>query len=114
MAARQQGGQYRRQDTTVLVLTASAHDQPHPQWRWKRRVDGDWAKESVRAIWRVAEPVDYARSGSDGYARYHEPTDTVLMAQYGVLDTIIDLSTEPEHIQQSVREQAGAVGGDSE
>jgi len=112
MAARQQGGQYRLQDSAVLVRMAPTHEQPHPQFRWERRVDGEWADESVRAIWRVAEPVEYSRSGSEGYARYHEPTDTVLMAEYGVLNTVIDLSTEPEHIQLHVREQVGAAGGD--
>jgi len=80
----------------------------------EQRVDGGWADESVRAVWRVSEPVDYPRSDDGGAARYHEPTDMVLIAHYGVLDTVCDLSQDAEHVRQSVREQVGAAGGDSE
>ena len=112
MAARQQGGQYRRQDTTVLVRMAPTHEQPHPQMRWEQRTGEGWADESVRAIWRVAEPINYPRADEGGAARYHEETDTVLIAHYGVLDTVCDLSRDAEHVQRDVREQVGTAGGD--
>lgn len=114
MAARQQGGQYLRQDAMVLVKKAPGREKSHPQWRWEQRVGLEWADESVRAIWRVSDPVEYMRADDGGAARYHEPTDMVLIAHYGVLDTVIDLSKDPEHVQQSVREQVGAAGGDEE
>jgi len=110
MAARQQGGQFRGQDGHVLTVPGQ-NRKPHAQWRWEQRADGEWADESVRVIWRVSERVDYPR---DGYARYHEPSDIVLLARYGVLKTAIDLSTEPEHIQEYVREQVGFEDGGSE
>jgi len=109
MAARQQGGQFLRQDAMVLVRKAPGREQSHPQWRWEQRVDGGWADESVRAVWRVSEPVDYPRSDDGGAARYHEPTGMVLIAHYGVLDTVCDLSEDADHVRKSVREQVGAA-----
>jgi len=109
MAARQQGGQFLRQDAMVLVHKAPGREKSHPQWRWEQRVDGSWADESVRAVWRVSEPVDYPRSDDGGAARYHEPTGMVLIAHYGVLDTVCDLSEDADHVRKSVREQVGAA-----
>lgn len=110
MAARQEGGQYLQQDGMVLVRHAPGRGQSHPQWRWEQRVNREWADESVRAIWRVSEPVRYMRADDGGAARYHEPTDMVLIAHYGILDTVVDLTQDPEHIQQSVRDQVAAAG----
>jgi len=112
MAARQQGGQFLEQDGMVLMRMTPTHDKSHPQMRWEQRVSGEWADQSVRTAWRVSEPVDYPRADDGGVARYHEPTGTVLIAHYGVLDTVCDLSRDAGHVQQSVREQVGLGGGD--
>lgn len=89
MSARPQPGTFRRQDGQILTAPGP-HRQPHPQWRWNIRADDEWAGYNVRAAWREAVPVSIAVSG-DAYARYHAESRMLLIARYGVIQTVLHI-----------------------
>lgn len=78
--------------------------QPHPQTRLSQRVD-DRSDEDVRVIWAEAQPVAYSGAGAEAYARYHDDTDLVLIAEFGFIVTVLELDNEPDDVQQNVRQQ---------
>lgn len=80
MAARDSSpaGAFRQQDHQILRRS-------HAQERWDTRCPAGWEGYSVRAAWREADPVWEA---GGGYARRHDPTGLVLIANYGFLETV--------------------------
>lgn len=84
MSAQPQPDAFRKQDGQVLTQPGP-EKRPHPQFRWDCRIDrSDW---TVRAAWRAGEPRDWPVA--DQYARVHEPTETILIAEYGCLVTVV-------------------------
>lgn len=75
----------------------------HVRVQWQDRGDPD--RDDLRAVWREADPVDYPSARNGAYARYHAPTDTVLLARQGALVTCIELSDRPRDEQRHVRTQ---------
>jgi len=76
--------EYRQQDGQVLFAPGDGLD-PHPQWRWDQRIgDSEW---TVRAAWRDGKPIDWP---GESYARIHEETNTLLIAEWGCIQTVVD------------------------
>ena len=100
MAARE----HRQQDFQLLPRP-DRHKQPHAQFRWEGRAPDEWARESVRVAWRQADPVECGRTNASQYARFHEPTETLLIASYGTLKTVIPMDSLQRHEQQQIQEQ---------
>lgn len=107
MSVRPDGGDYELQDGQVLVVRRPGN-KPHAQYRWERRAPGRWQNQSVRAAWEEADPVDYPSCNSDSeYARYHEPSDMIIIGCYGMLRTTFRLSDRPSNEREYVLEQVG-------
>jgi hypothetical protein len=96
---RPDGGEFRQQDAQVIQADHDGCD-PHPEWRWRERVnDDEW---TVRAAWRDGEPVTWP---GDGYARYHDDTGTMLIAEWGIIQTVIHVDdVERPATQDAIRE----------
>jgi len=60
---------------------------------------------NLLTVWREAEPVDYPSAQGRSYARYHPGYDLVLLARWGELLTVIELTDRPLQEQHHVREQ---------
>jgi hypothetical protein len=87
--------EFRQQDGQVLFTPEQGYD-PHPEWRFTQRVqDDDW---TVRAAWRDGDPIDWP---GDTYARIHQQTGTLLIAEWGCITTVISLEDAE---RQSTRE----------
>lgn len=71
-------GAYREQDHQIVR-------REHAQKRWDKRCPDGWEGYPVRMAWREADPVWEA---GGGYARRHDPTGLVLIANYGFLETV--------------------------
>jgi hypothetical protein len=76
--SRSPAGAYRQQDHQIVR-------RGHAQDRWDERCPPGWEGYGVRAAWREAEPVWEA---GGGYARLHQETGLVLIANYGFLETV--------------------------
>lgn len=114
MAARQQGGgQFRDQDGHLLWSPGEGRDS-HAQHRWRARAPDDHEEMDVRVAWREAVPVDFSQMESErSYARYHEESGMVLIAEFGFIVTVVNLFDDaPEHATTAVLEQIEAMGGD--
>lgn len=96
-------GAYRRQDGHA-VFTPAPGVEPHPQQRLPQRAP-EYSREDVRVLWGEAEPVDYPDVDNEGYARYHAASDLLLIAEYGFIQTVIELTDRDENIQEYVRRQ---------
>lgn len=97
-------GAYRRQDGHA-VFSTHPDSEPHPQWRLPQRADGRYSQEDVRVLWGEAVPIDYPHAHNEAYARYHEATELVLIAEYGFIVTLLELSRAPDEVEKSVRRQ---------
>lgn len=107
MAASEQSpraGAYRHQDGQAL-FTVQPQSDPHAQWRLPQRVPDDWADEDVRVLWADAVPVDFPPASDEAYARYHQETDTVVLAEFGFLTTIYQLKRCDDPVKTYVRQQ---------
>jgi len=97
-------GAYRRQDGHA-VFTPAPGVEPHPQQRLPERAPPEYSREDVRVLWGEAEPVRYPDVDNEGYARYHAGADLLLIAEYGFIQTVIELTDRDENIQEYVRRQ---------
>jgi len=75
----------------------------HAQDRWRDRAERPGG--NLRAVWHEATAIDYPSAYQDAYARYHHPTNLVLLARWGELVTCIDLDDRPLREQQHVFSQ---------
>lgn len=75
----------------------------HARDRFEDR--SDHHQTNLRAVWYDAAPVDYPSAREHTYARYHLPTDLILLARWGELVTCIDLNDRPTEEQLHVRQQ---------
>jgi len=98
------GGSYRHQDGQALFAPGPDND-PHPQWRLPQRVPDEWSDEDVRVLWGDATPVDFPLARYDAYSRYHQDTNTVIIADYGFISTVYQLERCEETVRKHVLEQ---------
>lgn len=77
----------------------------HSQERARRRAGVPADDAEIRALWWEAHPVDAPHVRGWSYARYHEGEDVLLIARFGALKTVVELSDRPEWEQRVVREQ---------
>ncbi|SEO73165.1 hypothetical protein SAMN05216388_1017135 [Halorientalis persicus] len=83
MSAQPQPGAFREQDGQALQVDHPGHE-PHIEWRWDERIGtSEW---TVRAAYRDGDVLDWPGAA---YARYHEPTGTIIVAEWGFLQTVI-------------------------
>lgn len=61
----------------------------HARERWDERAPH--AEADVDEAWKQAKPVHYPSASRGAVARYHRPTDTVILARQGSIVTCIDL-----------------------
>lgn len=106
MSAEPQPGAFREQDGQVLTAPGP-EKRPHPEYRWDTRIDrSDW---TVRAAWRAGDPLDWPGAA---YARVHDPTETIIVAEWGFLQTVIRVdSAELEATQAAI--ERSEVGNDA-
>ncbi|QLH78637.1 hypothetical protein HZS55_15665 [Halosimplex rubrum] len=78
----------------------------HARDRWRNRTHA--RLDDLKTAWYEATPVEYPPAKGETYARYHAPTDTVLLARNGELVTVIELTDRPADQQEFVRDQAEA------
>lgn len=92
MAARRADA-YRRQDSVVINIPEWADHwrHSHVQEQWDKRSPDEWTGYSVRAAWREAQS---AWSTQGGYARVHEESGMMLIAEHGVLQTAISVAMQ--------------------
>lgn len=105
---RPDGGDFREQDGQILQVDNKGND-PHPEWRWRERIQStEW---TVRAAWRDGDLIDWP---GDSYARYHEPTGTILVAEWGVIQTVIHVDdAERDATLSAVREHKEGMVDDA-
>lgn len=113
-AARQLGGgQFRAQDGHLTWSPGEGRDS-HAQHRWRARAPAEFEDMDVRVAWREGVPVDFPQMESErSYARYHQESEMVLIAEFGFIETVVNLFDDaPEHATAAVLEQINAMGGD--
>lgn len=110
MSAVPPGHDYRQQDGQVLWAPGPGRP-PHPEYQWRRRAPEEWEDLSVRVAWREGDPIDWA---GNTYARIHEPSGMLLIAEYGCIQTVIQTQDlEKESQREIVREyKEGMVDDD--
>lgn len=110
MAARQQS--FQEEDGHLLWQPAEGR-KAHAQYRWENRAPEEFEQMDVRVAWAESVPVDYpVLEVPRQYARYHEPSRMVLIADYKFLETALHLFHDaPEHATDAVLEQTEAMGG---
>lgn len=59
----------------------------HADLRWMQRAD---SPHDIQEAWKQSDPVDAESSECHGYPRYHEPSETLLVAKNGVLVTVLN------------------------
>lgn len=97
-------GAYRHQDGQAL-FAVQPESEPHAQWRLPQRVPEEWADEDVRVLWADAVPVDFPLASAEAYTRYHQETNTVIIATYGFISTIYQLERCSGSVRSHVRRQ---------
>lgn len=101
MSANPQSGSYRLQDGQVLDAPGP-DKRPHAEYRWDERIGAsEW---TVRAAWRAGDAIAWP---GEGYARYHHPTDTVIVAAWGFLQTVIRADAADRPATQAALERSG-------
>jgi len=91
-----QSDAFRQQDGQILFAPGEGK-LPHPEWRWQKRAPEGLEDFNVRAAWREGRPVSWP--GDGGYARLHEETGMLLVADYGCIVTVVrvgDAVSEPD------------------
>ena len=113
MAARQQQSQSFQQQDGHLLWKPAEGRKAHAQYRWEIRAPEEYAQMDVRVAWAESVPVDYpVLEVPRQYARYHEPSQMVIIGDYKFLVTALHLFDDaPEHATASVLEQLPASGG---
>jgi hypothetical protein len=112
-AARQQQSQPFQQQDGHLISKPAEGRKAHAQYRWENRAPEEYAQMDVRVAWAESVPVDYpVLEVPRQYARYHEPSQMVIIADYKFLETALHLINDaPEHATAAVLEQIEAMGG---
>ena len=78
---------------------------PHANERWHQRTGGR-IDEELLARWGEAVPVETPQAPQwYADARVHIPTDTLLIARFGEIQTVLDVAASPDHIEAHIREQ---------
>lgn len=81
----------------------AAWEVDHAVGRWLTRGAGD---ANLLARWEEAVAVDSPRESFEGDdTRYHPETDTLLVASYGAITTVIRLSDRPAWEREYVHDQ---------
>lgn len=106
MSAQPQPGAFRQQDGQCLAVDHPGHE-PHAAWRWDERIGAsEW---TVRAAYRDGEALDWPGAG---YARNHEPTGTIIVAEWGFLQTVIHVDEAGRPATQAAIERYEEAGKD--
>lgn len=83
----------------------AAWESPHAPVRWGQRTGGR-PDENLMARWAEAVPVEIPRTSSDGAdARAHPESDTVLVARYGEIRTVLEIAKFPADVEAEIRRQ---------
>lgn len=59
----------------------------HADLRWMQRAD---SSHDIEEAWQESEPVHVDTDECHGYPRYHEPSETILVAKNSTLVTVLN------------------------
>lgn len=80
---------------------------PHFAGQWRARTDPEDRPgyNNPLALWEEAADVDVPHARPPAYARFHVPTETILIGRWGWLKTAVPLWHRPPTERRYVREQ---------
>mgnify|MGYP000064838035 FL=1 len=91
-----QAGAWASQDYQITHGRRSGR-RSHAEVQWDRRCRSGWEGHKLSIAWRTATPIEYG--SEEVAARHHEPAATVLLAEMGVIKTVLEAGDVIENLE---------------